>query len=96
MPSESGVTSSSSLIFNFAAEDARLHGRAQRDHFIGIQFRVRTCAEQHFDRVRTSGIRVDPPTITASSICSTVTPASFMQLRQGPSVRSTISARSGV
>ncbi len=39
---------------------------------------------------RTSGMRVDPPTITTSSICSTVTPASLMQSRQGPSVRSTI------
>ncbi len=35
-------------------------------------------------------MRVEPPTITTSSIWSTVTPASLMQLRQGPSVRSTM------
>ena len=39
-------------------------------------------------------MRVEPPTSTTSSICSTVTPASAMQARQGPSVRSTISAMS--
>ena len=51
MPSESGVTSSSNLSSTVAGEDAGLHGRAQRDHFIGIQFGVRLRAEQLFDGV---------------------------------------------
>ena len=50
MPSESGVTSSSSWSSTVARENAGLHRRAQRDHFVGIQFGVRLGAEQHFDR----------------------------------------------
>ena len=50
MPSESGVTSSSSLIVDVARKDAGLHGRAERDHFIGIQIGVRLRPEERLDR----------------------------------------------
>ena len=45
IPSESGVTSSSSWFSTVPAEDAGLHGCAQRDYFIGIQFGVWPRAE---------------------------------------------------
>ena len=70
MPSDSGVTSSSSLILHVARQNAGLHRRAQRDHFVGIQLGVRALARNSFSTAeRTSGMRVDPPTITTSSIC---------------------------
>ena len=70
MPSESGVTSSSSCVLDLAREDAGLHGGAQRDDFIGIQFGMRLARGTAFrPRLRTRGMRVDPPTSTTSSIC---------------------------
>ena len=74
MPSESGVTSSSSMFlggFRAAAENVGLHGRAERDDFVGIQIGVRRCAGTcSSTSLRTSGMRVEPPTSTTSSICS--------------------------
>ena len=69
MPSDSGVTSSSSMSA-LPEQDIGLHRGAQRDHFVGVQFGVRLAAEQLLDRARTSGMRVEPPTSTTSSICS--------------------------
>ena len=55
MPSDSGVTSSSKLVLDVAGQNAGLHRRAQRDHFVGIQFGVRLGAEQRFHRVAHHG-----------------------------------------
>ena len=49
MPSESGVTSSSSWSSTVPAENAGLHRRAEGDHFIGIEIGMRAGAEEHFD-----------------------------------------------
>ena len=81
MPSESGVTSSSSrsssASLDGAGQDVGLHRRAQRHHFVGVQLGVRLLAaraqaEELVDQARTAGMRVDPPTSTTSSICSAV------------------------
>ncbi len=37
------------------AEDARLHRRAQRDHFVGIEIGVRLRAEQRLHRAANHG-----------------------------------------
>ena len=91
MPSESGVTSSSSLILDVARENTGLHRRAQRDHFVRIQLGVRPGAEQHFDRASAPAecASIRPPSPLRRS-APRVTPASLMQSRHGPSVRSTI------
>ena len=76
MPSDSGVTSSSSrslVACRAAGQNLGLHRRAQRHHFVGIQFGVRLlAAREQLPRTsaRTGGMRVDPPTSTTSSICS--------------------------
>ncbi len=51
MPSDRGVTSSSNLSSTCARKDAGLNRRAQRDHFVRIQFGVRLGAEQRFHRL---------------------------------------------
>ena len=77
-----------------AGQNVRLHRRAQRDHFVGIQFDVRLLAaraqmEELVDQAaRTAGMRVEPPTSTTSSICSGVMPASVSACLHGPAVRS--------
>ena len=38
------------LVFDCARKDAGLYGRAEGDHFIGIQFSMGPRAEEHFDR----------------------------------------------
>ena len=51
IPSESGVTSSSSIFsrgFGTAAKDVGLHGRAESDNFVGIQSGVRFAVKQFF------------------------------------------------
>ena len=50
MPSDSGVTSSSSLSSTSPERIAGLDRGAERDHFVRIQFGVRLGAEQLFDR----------------------------------------------
>jgi hypothetical protein len=57
MPSESGVTSSSSMFFGgfgAAAENVGLHGRAEGDDFVGIEFGVRLLAARRFEEFVTS------------------------------------------
>jgi hypothetical protein len=49
MPSESGVTSSSSRSFTSPREHARLHGRADRDHLVRVHALVRLLAEELLD-----------------------------------------------
>ena len=70
MPSDSGVTSSSSVSRCTPGQDARLHGRPQRDHLVGIDGRVRLAAEELLHPPQHHGIRVQPPTITTWSIAS--------------------------
>jgi hypothetical protein len=76
-----------------AGQNLRLHRRAQRDDFVGIQLGVRLLAaraelKSSSTSARTAGMRVDPPTSTTSSICSAVMPASSSACLQGPAVRS--------
>ena len=46
MPSDSGVTSSSSMSVMPPARMLRLHGRAQRDDLVGVELAVRRLAEE--------------------------------------------------
>ena len=46
MPSESGVTSSSSMLRLPVDQDVGLHGRAEGDHLVGVELGVRRPAEQ--------------------------------------------------
>ncbi len=54
----------------------------------GFTVRLGSLPNSFFTASCTLGMRVEPPTSTTSSICSAVTPASFMHLRAGSSERS--------
>jgi hypothetical protein len=89
MPSESGVTSSSSMsrlpLIMMWAWIAAPTATTSSGFSSACGGRRNSSST---DR-RTSGMRVDPPTSTASSICDGSTPASASASRHGSSVRST-------
>jgi hypothetical protein len=94
MPSDSGVTSSSTMSLTSPARTPALDRRAQRDDLVGVDALVRLLAEELLDLLLTSGMRVEPPTSTTSSISDGDLPASSSAFLQGSIVRSTRSPTS--
>ena len=77
MPSDSGVTSSSTRSLMSPLEDAALDRRAHRHHLVRVDLAVGLAAEDALRPVSaTSGVRVWPPTSSTSSIWSARRPAS--------------------
>ena len=84
MPSDSGVTSSSTTSLTSPASTAGLDGRADRHHLVRVHALVRLLAEELLDRppgpsASGSGRRPGRPRRCRSA----VTPASFIACRQG-------------
>ena len=89
MPSERGVTSSSSMSRLPVIRMSACTAAPSATTSSGFSSLCGVRPNNSPTRRRTSGMRVDPPTSTTSSICDGSSPASASALRQGPSVRST-------
>ena len=96
MPSESGVTSSSSISSVAFDAPARMSACTAAPSATTSSGFSSVCGflpralrwKRSSTSWRTAGMRVEPPTSTTSSICSGVMPASVMACLQGPAVRS--------
>ncbi len=88
MPRESGVTSSSSMSFTPLSRMSACTAAPSATTSIGIEFGVRARARNIRSTVlRTSGMRVEPPTSTTSSISAGVSFASASANFTGAMVR---------
>ena len=90
MPSESGVTSSSSISRLPVTRMSACTAAPSATTSSGLSSLCGARPKRSPTSRRTSGTRVEPPTRTTSSICGASRPASASAWRQGPSVRSTI------
>ena len=92
MPSESGVTSSSSKSFTSPPSTPPCTAAPTATTSSGFTPLCGSRAKSSRTTCCTRGIRVEPPTSTTSLICSGFNPASSIACRQGPSVRCTRSS----
>jgi hypothetical protein len=94
IPSESGVTSSSSTSFTSPARTPPWIAAPTATTSSGFTLLFGSLPKSSFTFCWTSGMRVEPPTRTTSSMSAGRRPASASALRQGSSDRSTRSATS--
>ena len=89
MPSDSGVTSSSSMSVMPPARICACTAAPSATTSSGLSWLCGVLPKSSCTRRRTSGTRVEPPTSTTSSMSAGVRPASASACRHGPSVRAT-------
>ena len=89
MPSDSGVTSSSSISRRPLIEDVGLHGGAERHDFVGVQ--IRSGSRPNSSSTHAPHERDPRRAADQHHLVDVVgaRPASASACRQGPSVRST-------
>ena len=89
MPSERGVTSSSSISVLLPASISACTAAPRATTSSGFSLSCTSCPKKSRTLSFTNGTRVLPPTITTASICSFFTPASRSAFAQAVMVRST-------